>query len=323
MRVVPSEEEALAAELAEVGREVRDAVRATTLTAADHAVERTEGGDVVFGVDARADVVLIEALRRRCGERWPGRLTIEGYDGAVTIGDDAGSAGGWVYLADPVDGTRPWLAGKRSAWVLLGAGRNAATLDDLTVGAAVELPTHRAHLGRVAHATTATTTTPGTLHAEDDDLVDPTDPSPRPATLQPRTAPDLQRTFVTVARFAPGHKQQIGAWEDAVLDGIETYEDPWLCTGGQLMGLADGADSAVLDPRPLFGTTLCAHPYDLAAIVVARAAGVIVEALPPGPLDVPIATDVDVAWAGYANEAIADTLRARLTRPSARRWTPG
>lgn len=296
----------LAAALAEVGRAVRDGVRSVAVTAADHAVARTEGGDVVFGVDARADVLLIEALERHCGERWPGRLVVEGYDDDVPIGD----GNTWVYLADPVDGTRPWLAGKRSAWVLLGAGlEGAATLDDLTVGAAVELPTARAHLGRVAHATTE----PRSLVAVDDDLLD-ADQHPRPAVLTPRREADLERTFVTVARLAPGQKGTIGAWEDAVLAGLETYEDPWLCSGGQLMGLASGADAAVLDPRPVFGSPLCAHPYDLAAIVVARAAGVIVEGLPPGPLDAPITTDFDVAWAGYANEAIAADLRDRIRR---------
>lgn len=304
---VDTDECEMAAALATVGRTVRDAVRSVAITPADHAVERSEGGDVVFGVDARADVVLIDALQRHCGERWPGRLVVEGYDEPVAIGAADGE-GDWTYLADPVDGTRPWLAGKRSAWVLLGAGRGATTLAELTVGAAVELPTARARIGLVASAAGPT------LVAEEDDLVDPTANPPRPTALQPRSSTDLERTFVTVARLAPGQKAAIGAWEDAVLEGLETYEDPWLCSGGQLMGLASGADAAVLDPRPLFGVALCAHPYDLAAIAVARAAGVIVEALPPGPLDVPIATDFDVAWAGYANAAIADDIRARINR---------
>jgi hypothetical protein len=39
---------------------------------------------------------------------------------------------------------------------------------------------------------------------------------------------------------------------------------------------------------------------------------VVVEALPPGPLDVPIDTDTPVAWAGYANESIATELRRRI-----------
>src|ERR1019366_297383 len=126
----------LAATLAEVGRAVSRAVVAPPLSAADAAVDRVAGGDEIFGVDARAGVVLVRELNLRCGEGWPGRLVMEGCDEPLPVG----AGGPWVYLADPVDGTRPWLAGKRSAWVLLGAGSEAATLEDLEVGAAVEIP---------------------------------------------------------------------------------------------------------------------------------------------------------------------------------------
>ena len=289
----------LARALAEVGRAVRDAVLSVPASDADAAVQRTAGGDEVFGVDARADQVLLAELDRRCGARWPGRLIMEGFDDPMPIG----TGGDWVYLADPVDGTRPWLAAKRSAWVLLGAGRGAYTLDQLEVGAATELPTERARLARVAWASLD-----GELGAVDDDL---SGGPARPARLAPRRGADLQRTFVTVARFSPGTKGSIGRWEDELLAGLEVYEDPWLCSGGQLMGVASGSDAAVLDPRPLFGAQFCAHPYDLAALVVARAAGVIVEALPAGPLSVPLDPHADVAWAAYANEEIADRLRPR------------
>jgi hypothetical protein len=223
---------------------------------------------------------------------------MEGFDDPLPVGDGAGE---WVYLADPVDGTRPWLAGKRSAWVLLGAGRRATTLDELEVGAAVELPNERACLARVAWAASG-----GPPEAVDDDLHG--GPA-RPVRLAPRTGSDLRRSFVTVARFGPGTKGAIGEWEDQLLAGIEVYEDPWLCSGGQLMGVASGSDAAVLDPRPLFGATFCAHPYDLAAVVVAKAAGAVVEALPPGPLRAPLDPHADVAWAAYANEEIAERLR--------------
>src|SRR3954468_17068093 len=154
----------LGAALAEVGRDVRDAVLAVPSTAADAGVVRVAGGDAVFGVDARADVVLLESLRRRCGLRWPGVGVVRGFGEPAVVGD----GGEWVYLADPVDGTRPWLAGKRSAWVLLGAGRGAETLEDLEVGAAVELPTPRARLARVAWARRG-----GPPLADDDDLALP------------------------------------------------------------------------------------------------------------------------------------------------------
>ena len=307
----------LAAALAGVGRAVRDAVLTVGRTSDDARVVRTEGGDDVFGVDARADAVVLRELRD-VAARWPGRLVMEGFAEPIVLGDD-GVDGPWTYLVDPFDGTRPWLAGKRSAWVLLGAGRDASTLEDLEVGAAVELPTARARWARTAWATNEG----GPPTVEDDDLADPSAPS-RTVTLTPRQTDDLGRAYVTVARFDPGSKARIGAWEDEVLAGLETYEDPYLCSGGQMMGVAGGEDAAVLDPRPLLGARFCAHPYDLAALVVARAAGVVVEALPPGPLDVAIDPHVDVAWAAYANESVADELRARVARPIRRRpTTPG
>jgi fructose-1,6-bisphosphatase/inositol monophosphatase family enzyme len=290
----------LAGALAEVGRAVRDAVLSVPASLADAAVVRKAGGDEVFGIDARADQVLVAELTRRCGERWPGTLVMEGFDDPLPVGDGAGE---WVYLADPVDGTRPWLAGKRSAWVLLGAGRRATTLDELEVGAAVELPNERARLARVAWAAMG-----GPPEAVDDDLTGGPD---RPVHLAPRAGSKLHRSFVTVARISPGTKGAIGRWEDELLAGLEVYEDPWLCSGGQLMGVASGSDAAVLDPRPLFGAALCAHPYDLAALVVAKAAGAVVEALPPGPLRAPLDPHADVAWAAYANEEIAEKLRPR------------
>ena len=300
-----AELEDLGRALAEVGRRVRDAVTGRPRTATDSRVVRTEGGDDVFGIDAVADQVVLAALAP-LGDRWPGRLVMEGFADPIPIGDPDGP---WTYLVDPIDGSRAWLAGKRSAYVLLGAGRSAGTLEDLEVGAAVELPTPRAALGLVAYATNEG----GPPQAEDDDLVD--HGPARPTTLTPRQDADIERTFVTVARFAPGSKQVIGAWEDELLGGLEVYEDPWLCTGGLLIGLATGTDSAVFDPRPLLTPGLAAHPYDLAAVVVARAAGVVVEALPPGPLDVPLDNATPVAWAGYANAAIAERLRPRRATP--------
>lgn len=301
----------LARALASVGRAVRAAVQGSTPQPDDAEVVRREGGDDVFGIDARADRVVLAHLAP-LGKRWPGRLVMEGLAEPVAVGNPDGP---WRYLVDPFDGTRPWLAGKRSAWVLLGAGRDAVTLEDLEVGAAVELPTARARFALSAWAVRG-----GPSEAADEDLVTG---ASRPVRLAPRPGASLARSFVTVARFAPGAKGRIGAFEDALLAGLETYEDPYLCSGGQLMGLARGEDAAVLDPRPLLGARFCAHPYDLAALVVARAAGVVVEALPPGPLAVPLDTHAEVAWAGYANEAVAEVLRARFAQVMSRRASWG
>lgn len=293
----------LASALARVGRSVRDAVRHGTRSG-DADVVRVEGGDEVFGIDTRAEAALVEGLAGL--GRWAGSAVVEGHDDAVAVG---GGAGRWRYVCDPVDGSRVLLAGKRSAWVLLGAGRDARTLEDLEVGAAVEIPCPGAAAGTVAWAVRG-----GSPNACVDDLVGGS--PPRPFTLVPRRAGDVARTFVSVVRGLHRPRVPLAEWEDAVLGDLDVpvFEDAYLSTGGQLMGLATGADAAVFDPRPLVGasTGLCAHPYDLAALVVARSAGVVVEALPPGPLDIPLDTTTDVAWAGYANAGIAARLRPSL-----------
>jgi hypothetical protein len=290
--------------LTAVGRGVRDAVGAGPRSG-DSRVVAQRGGDEVFGVDERAETTLLESMQTEIGPRWPGWLVLEGFDEPVRIG---GPDGPWRYLADPVDGSRPWLAGKRSAWVLLGAGREATTLDGLEVSACVELPTARAAVGMVASAVRD-----GGPPAVVDDDLSGREPS-RPAMLQPSASTDLARRFVTVARFAAGGKAAIGAWEDELLAGLETYEDPYLCSGGQLMEVASGRELAVLDPRPLVSGGFAAHPYDLAGWLVARQAGVIVEALPPGPLLYPLDTGTPCAWAAYANEGVASELRRRFHR---------
>jgi hypothetical protein len=288
----------LAAALADVGRTVRDVVRVGRAHHGDrdHEVVRTEGGDDVFGVDDRADRALLQGLAG-LAHRWPGTVVLEGYDEPVSLG-----IGPWRYLADPVDGTRPYLAGKRSAWVLLGAGRDATTLEELELGAAIEIPTDRAALGLVAWAAG------DELVAVDDDLIGGA-PSV-PVTLTPQRGRPLDRSFVTVVHLLPGGRAPIGAWADKHLAGLEVYDDLTPCTGGYLMGLASGADRAVLDPRALIDPDgFAPHPYDLAALVVARAAGAIIEALPPGPLDAPLDNETPVAWAGYADEETAVRLR--------------
>jgi hypothetical protein len=297
----------LARALAQVGRSVRDTLPATMRTAADGSIVRRAGGDDIYGLDDRADQILVAELQRQCG-RWPGRLVMEGAEAPLPIGDGPGP---WVYLADPVDGTRLWLTGKRSAWVLLGAGHRASTLEELEVGAAVELPSPRARLGLVAWARTG-----GGANAVDDDLVAGGRPVPHP--LVPRAAADLTRSYVSFPQYTPGTDGVVSRLEDRLLAGVKVFRDPSQGSGGLLMGLADGADAAVLDARPLVGAPNAAHPYDLAAIVVARAAGVVVEALPPGPLEVPLDPWAPVAWAGYCNTDVADAFR--------RRWsaeTPG
>lgn len=263
-------------------------------------VVRHEGGDHVFGIDEVADELIVSALGPAGPlARWSGRWIMEGFDEPLPVGDGEGP---WRFLCDPLDGTRPLLAGKRSAWVLIGAGRLAVTLEDLELSVVVEVPTGRAALGLVCWADRH-----GRLVAHDEDLGSG---RRRPVPLIPRAGADLDHSFVTVVRFGPGHGEVIGRWADRHLAGLATFEDLVPCSGGQLMGLASGADAAVFDPRPVLAPgSMAAHPYDLAGLWVARAAGAVIEALPAGPLDIPLGVHQPVAWAGFANADIAARLR--------------
>ncbi|HJZ82347.1 MAG TPA: hypothetical protein VKD91_18440, partial [Pyrinomonadaceae bacterium] len=61
------------------------------------------------------------------------------------------------------------------------------------------------------------------------------------------------------------------------------------------------------------------HPYDLCTELIAREAGVIVTDEKGERLRAALAVDVDVAWAGYANERIREQIEPLLHTALSRR----
>ena len=59
---------------------------------------------------------------------------------------------------------------------------------------------------------------------------------------------------------------------------------------------------------------LCARPYDLCTELIAREAGVVVTDEWGRPLAAPLDTVFDVAWVGYANEALRRLVEPVLHR---------
>ena len=99
------------------------------------------------------------------------------------------------------------------------------------------------------------------------------------------------------------------------------FDDQYLSTGGQLYELIAGHDRMLGDLRPaayaklgLGGAALCCHPYDICVELIAREAGCVVEAPGGGRLRAPLDTLSPVAWMGYANLALARTVRPVLRR---------
>lgn len=150
-----------------------------------------------------------------------------------------------------------------------------------------------------------------------------------PLRLRPSRASSLAHGFAKVSRFFPGAREVLAAIDDDVcrrvlgpvrLGKAQCFEDQYLSSAGQLHELIVGHDRFVADLRPLVKETLrrrgvelgiCAHPYDLCTDLLAREAGVI-GCTPEGrPLDARLALEPNVAWVGYANEAIR-----RLVEPA-------
>jgi myo-inositol-1(or 4)-monophosphatase len=96
-----------------------------------HSEELAAGGDVTFKIDEEAEALIEPWL----AERAPG---------IAFYSEDRGLVGGgdWVLVVDPIDGTRPAMAGLESCCVsiALAPHREDATMGEVTIGCVLEIP---------------------------------------------------------------------------------------------------------------------------------------------------------------------------------------
>lgn len=99
------------------------------------------GGDVTFAIDADAEELLHSFLT----ERAPG-VAFYSEDAGLVV--PTGATPRHVLVVDPVDGTRPALAGLESCCVSVAAAPygEGVTMADVTVGCCVEIPSGRVFL---------------------------------------------------------------------------------------------------------------------------------------------------------------------------------
>jgi myo-inositol-1(or 4)-monophosphatase len=98
-----------------------------------HAGE-AEGGDVTFAIDERAEARMEDFL----GDRAPEVAFYSEDRGMVS---PVGEGSEWVLVCDPIDGTRPALAGLESCCVSIAAAplHSEPTMGDVSVGCILEL----------------------------------------------------------------------------------------------------------------------------------------------------------------------------------------
>src|SRR3954449_6342136 len=93
-----------------------------------------EGGDVTFQIDEHAEARMESFLAERAPE-------VSFYSEDRGLVSPAGDRAEWVLVVDPIDGTRPALAGLESCCVSVAAAPLASepTMADVLVGCVLEL----------------------------------------------------------------------------------------------------------------------------------------------------------------------------------------
>jgi fructose-1,6-bisphosphatase/inositol monophosphatase family enzyme len=298
-------------------------------------VARENEGDTIYEIDRIAEHMLVEEIDRTIATRdAPVLLIAEGLGGGQTIlpRDASRTAVRWVMIVDPVDGTRGVMYQKRPAWILTGVapGPGPCTLADIELAVQTEIPLVKQHLCDEVWAVRglgASALRTNRLTLEN-----------RPLELHPSSATTIAHGFATISRFFPGSRAELAAMDDEVIEAVlgppqpgkaQASEDQYISTGGQLYELMAGHDRFIADLRPLFerrrsgGAALCCHPYDLCTELIARELGVLVTDERGGPLDAPLDVASDVAWVGYANQAVKARVEPHLQRALTRRGLIG
>jgi hypothetical protein len=286
--------------------------------------------DKIYVIDRSVEAVLLPALVEHLQPAVSFALICEGVNDERPLAFPAGTPINECQtrlIIDPIDGTRPIMYNKRSAWWLAGLAPNrgdSTMLSDIEVAVQVEIPTTRAALADTlwairGHGASGETT----------NLITGERTGFRP---QPSRATTINGGFASVFHPFPGGKEVFAAIEEElareIIGGLEAsktamFDDQYLSTGGQLYELMMGRDRLLIDVRGLLyqrfelegkPTGHACHPYDLCTMLIAEEAGVQITDGHGLPLDAPLDTTTDVSWIGYANEAIRREVRPVLTR---------
>ena len=294
-------------------------------------VAREEAGDTIYAIDRIAEHLLVEDIGRTMATRdAPALLVAEGLpDGEIVVPAGAdGAAARWVIIIDPIDGTRGLMYQKRPAWILTGvaAGPGARTLADIELAVQTEIPLVKQHLCDEVWAVRG--------HGAAALRYNRFTGESRPLDLQPSSASTIAHGFAMLTRFFPGSRAELAAIDDELVEAVlgppqpgkaQSFEDQYISTGGQLYELIAGHDRFNADLRSLFerrragGAALCCHPYDLCTELIAREVGVVVTDERGAPLAAPLDVTSNVAWIGYANQAVRAQVEPHLQRALAGR----
>ena len=321
-------------------RRLHEIIRQTVTAACERSsieivahVAREEKGDTIYAVDCISEQLLIDFFQNEIAHLAPVVLIAEGLpNGKLVLPLQASEEdAAWRIIVDPIDGTRGLMYQKRSAWILTGVALNRGPdtkLSDIELAIQTEIPVVKQHLSDVLWAIRGE----GAYAERFNRLTKQSNQ----IGLQPSRAKTIAHGYAGISRFFPGARDELAAIDEEIVHGAlgavslgkaHCFEDQYASSGGQLYELMSGHDRFIADIRPLLRDVLrergsplgiCCHPYDVCTELIAREAGVIVTDISGNQLNVPLAVEPDIAWAGYANREIQaqiePLLRSALTR---------
>lgn len=319
--------------LVRVGERVRDQVLAELRrqsTEALSAIAFESPADKIYVIDRSVEGTLLQALAEELQSALSFALICEGINNEEPLAFPAGTPLDKCQarvIIDPIDGTRPIMYNKRSAWFLAGVAPNrgaATSLRDIDLAVQVEIPTTRAALADLLWAVRGHGAQGETLN-----LLTGERTAFRP---QPSRALTVRGGFAMLVHFFPGGKEILAAIEEELarelfgsLEVSKTalFDDQYMSTGGQLYELMMGHDRMIADVRALLYERFrregrpaghSCHPYDACSTLIAEEAGVQITDGWGRPLAAPLSTTEEVSWIGYANPSIRAEVEPVLLR---------
>ena len=303
---------------------VQKAFRDGTNALADAVSE--EGGDRIYRIDREVESTIEEVISGWTEGCLPLLLIAEGMgrDGRHAFGT-SGETPRWRLIIDPIDGTRMLMYDKRSAWFLAAICPDkgeATTLADSIASVMVELPPSKQNMAD-AFVTSAGRTTRGLRYCVNGAQPPGVDEAVEFA-VRPSCKTDLRNSFATVLSMFPGTRQLAAALAERIAERCDAmtsmptvFDDHYISCGGLMYQLMTGRDMYCLDLRPQFNQILGrtndnrfieSHPYDLAGLLTAEKAGVIMTDGLGQRLDAPLDVHTGVGWCGYANSTIRELI---------------
>lgn len=314
--------EELLSEIRRLHEQIRDAVVAAceqTAISDLASIAREEEGDTIYSIDRVSEEVIIEFFEEKIARLNPVVLIAEGLSGGKVVlpAGATESEAVWRVIVDPIDGTRPIMYQKRSAWILTGVAPNKGentNLRDVELAVQTEIPLVKQHLSDALWAIRGR----GAFAERYNRLTG----ERAPLFLKPSGAATIAHGYAQISRFFPGVREELAAIDEEIVRGAlgdvqpgktHCFEDQYTSTGGQLYELMSGHDRFTADLRPLMekklnerglASGICCHPYDICTELIAREFGVIVTDAKGGELNAKLAVEPDIDWVGYANSSI-------------------